>query len=128
MSYAFEIRDQERAFQARDSESFNRIEFALRVLDLIRLQMNVTVYPRGRSLQIRRGRDWKVGPDAEWVMIGVPRDASRLHIVYALAELAGVARQPFLLDWVARAASVPSTATSSLKDAGSSDPNWPCSK
>jgi hypothetical protein len=98
----YEIVDDEHRFEARDPERFSRIEFVLAVLDLLKPDMNITVYP-GRHWKIRRGRDWSVGPDAVWAMIGVPPDASRQYIAFALAELAGKADQPFVVDLVARA-------------------------
>jgi hypothetical protein len=96
--YRFQLVDEERRFEARSSERFDRIEFALRVLDVLRPNMNITVYESRRKLQIRRGRDWAHGPDATWALIAIPPDASRRHVVSALAELAGVAHLPFVVD------------------------------
>ncbi len=89
-------------FESEDSEKFSRIEFALRVLELLKPNIDVTVYTSLRSLQVRRGRDWAVGPDALWAMVAIPPRASRYHVAYALAELVGRAEQPFVVDLVAR--------------------------
>lgn len=103
----FQSVDEEHRFEARDSERFNRIDFALSVLDVLRPDMNVTVYEGSQRVKIRRGRDWSVGPDAVWAMIAVPANASRYYIAFALAELVGKAEQPFVVALAARARSLP---------------------
>lgn len=103
----YQIVDEEHRFEARDSERFNRIEFALSVLDVLRPDMNVTVYEGSQRVKIRRGRDWAVGPDAVWAIIAVPANASRYYIAFALAELAGRAHEPFVVDLAARARALP---------------------
>ena len=102
-AYRFELVDEERRFELRDREEFDRIEFALCVLAILRPNMNVTVHESRRRLSIQRGRDWTHGPDAFWAMIAIPRDASRAHVVTALAELAGVAHLPFVVDLLTHA-------------------------
>ena len=99
----YEYRVPLRLFEARDSERFSRIDFALRVLELLRPNMNVTVYESLTHMQVRRGRDWSVGPDASWALIAVPKSASRHSIAFALAELTGQADHAFVVDLVARA-------------------------
>ena len=101
--YRYQIVDEEHRFEARDAERFDRIEFALRVLDVLRPDMNVTVYEGLQRVKIRRGRDWAVGPNAVWAIIAVPANASRYYIAFALAELVGKADQPFVVDLAARA-------------------------
>lgn len=93
----------ERVFEAEDREVFSRIDFAIRVLDILRPDMDVTVYAARRRLQVRRGRDWKVGADAFWALVAIPPTASRYHVAFALAELVGKAQQAFVVDLVARA-------------------------
>jgi hypothetical protein len=55
-------------------------------------------------LQVTRGRDWSAGGRAAWAMVGIPRDASRHHITFALAEMAGVSETGFVASLLARAA------------------------
>jgi hypothetical protein len=102
----YQIVDEEHRFEARDSERFDRIEFAMRVLDVLRPNMNVTVYEGSQRVKIRQGRDWSVGPDALWAAIAVPANASRYYIAFALAEMVGKADQPFVVDLAARARAV----------------------
>lgn len=89
-------------YESEDFEKFSRVDFAIQVLELLRPQMDVTVYSSVRSLQVRRGRNWAVGPDTFWAMVAIPPRASRYHVAYALAELVGKADQPFVVDLVAR--------------------------
>ena len=83
----------QRHFEARSSEVFNRIEFAIRLIALLKPKLKVAVYPRLRTLETARG-----GVDEPWAMLGVPPHATRENIVRAVAELAGVEEQPFLVD------------------------------
>ncbi|HWA73841.1 MAG TPA: hypothetical protein VG937_15975 [Polyangiaceae bacterium] len=101
--YRYQIVDEEHRYEARDSERFNRIDFALSVLDVLRPNMNITVYEGCQRMKIRRGRDWSVGPDAVWAIIAVPANASRYYIAFALAEMVGKADRPFVVDLAARA-------------------------
>jgi hypothetical protein len=82
-------------FEARSSESFNRIEFAMSLLELLKPPMSVAVYARARHLHVERSRP---GVGGCWAMLGIPPHATRENIVRALAELAGVEHQPFLVD------------------------------
>jgi hypothetical protein len=82
-------------FEARSSESFNRLEFAMRLLKFLKPQLNVAVYARARHLHVERGG---IGLGAGWAMLGIPPHATRENIVRALVELAGVEHEPFLVD------------------------------
>ena len=75
----------------------------LRVLDVLRPNMNVTIYESMSRIQVRRGRDWSVGPDASWALVAIPNSAGRHSIAFALAELMGRADHAFVVDLVARA-------------------------
>ena len=105
--YRYQLVDEERRFEWRDPEKFNRMAFALHVLDVLRPSMNITLYPRSGSLRIRQGIDWKHGPTAVWAMIGIPPDASRRYIVHALAELTGASDVPFIVDLLCHSPGVP---------------------
>ena len=99
----YEFKESSRVFEARTSERFSRIDFALRVLDLLRPNMNVTLYESLTRIHVRRGRDWSVGPDATWALVAIPRSADRHSIAFTLAELTGRADHAFVVDLVARA-------------------------
>ena len=82
------------------TEQFDRIAFAMQLLALLHpARMTVAVYERYEELRVERGRDLPCG--STWAMVGIPPYASRQHIALALAELAGVARVPFVVDLLA---------------------------
>lgn len=91
-------------FELASEERFSRIAFALRVLDLLQPKnMQITVYSALRKLDIRQGRDFAAGPEATWALVAIPPKASRYHIAFALAELAGKAQHPYVVDLIAAA-------------------------
>ncbi len=93
-------------FEATDEERFSRLDFAMRVLDILNPEVHVTLYSALRHLQIHRGRDFARGPDASWALVAIPPKASRYHIAFALAELAGKANHPYVVDLVGAASAV----------------------
>jgi hypothetical protein len=93
-------------FEVTDEERFSRLDFAMRVLDILNPQVHVTLYSALRHLQIHRGRDFARGPDASWALVAIPPKASRYHIAFALAELAGKANHPYVVDLVGAASAV----------------------
>lgn len=99
----YEIKEARRVFEWRTSERFSRLDFALRVLDLLRPDMDVTLYESLSRIQVRRGRDWSVGAQASWALVAIPKSADRHSIAFALAELTGKADHAFVVDLVARA-------------------------
>ena len=103
--HRFEIIDEQRRFEVRDPRPFDRIQFAMWALRILRPDMTVAVYERRRELHIERGRDLARGAAYTRALVGIPPDATREHIAFALAELAGVADRPFVVDLLARLAS-----------------------
>jgi hypothetical protein len=92
----YELIDEQRRVEYRDPEEFDRIAFAMRALRRLRpKRMTVAVYEAVSSLHVESGRDFKRGEGATWAMVGIPPHASREHIAYALAELAGVESVPY---------------------------------
>ena len=85
----------EERFEARSPERFNRIAYAIELLKVLNPPLTVAVYGSLRHLQVERGRLSSQGP---WALFGVPPHATRESIALALAELSGVAREPFLVD------------------------------
>lgn len=85
----------------RSSEQFDRIAYAMQLLKWLRPPMTVAVYECYQGLRVDRG---SLAGAARWAMVGIPRDASREHITFALAELAGLERAPFVVDLLAVAA------------------------
>lgn len=87
----------EQRFEARSTESFDRIAYAMRVLAVLRPKMTVAVYPRRRDLAVESGR---APGDAtrRWALVGIPPHATRESITTALLELSDAREQPFLGD------------------------------
>ena len=86
----------ERQFEARSSESFNRVAYAIQLLRLLNPPLTVAVYGNRGPLRIERGR--ALGGQRAWALLGVPAHATRESIARALVELSGLEREPFLLD------------------------------
>jgi hypothetical protein len=96
-----ERRPETRIEAYRSVERFDRIAFAMLLLSKVPLhRMTVAVYERRGDLRVERGRRMPQSPT--WAMIGIPPYASREHIALAVAEIAGVARVPFVVDLLAR--------------------------
>jgi hypothetical protein len=96
--------DRVRHYEAADPEEFDRIDFAMQALRLLRPRLlTVAVYRRHADLHVECVRDLAQGEGARWAMVGIPPRASRAQIAHALAELAGVADVPYALDVLLRA-------------------------
>ena len=87
---------QERVAEARSTESFNRVDYALSLLKLLNLPLRVAVYRRSQRLLLERGGG--LGDEGPWAIFGVPPHATRESIARAVAELSGRAGEPFLID------------------------------
>lgn len=93
----YEQVDPQRRIEYRDRRDFDRIAFAMRALERLRpKRMTVAVYPAVATLRVERGRDLR-RDGASWAIVGIPPQASREHIAYALAELVGVASVPYVV-------------------------------
>ncbi|MFI5299807.1 MAG: hypothetical protein ACHREM_17100 [Polyangiales bacterium] len=100
--WVYELRTREVRGDTGAQAAFDRVAFARRVLAILRpAKVSVAVYPSSADLRVEKGRAWSHGPDAEWAMVAIPGHATRAEIVLALAELSGLARQPFLVDLLA---------------------------
>jgi hypothetical protein len=83
----------------REGPPFDRVGFAMRALRVLRPEgLTVAVHPGRWELRVQRGRDWARGDGARWAIVSIPPDASREHIAIAVAELAGVATEPFMIE------------------------------
>jgi hypothetical protein len=91
----YEQIDPQRHREYRDPTEFDRIAFAMRALRRLRpKRMTVAVYSAVSRLHVEQGRDLR-RDGASWAMVGIPPHASREHIAYALAELAGIEAVPY---------------------------------
>lgn len=77
---------------------------ALRILDPKR--MTVAIYEGRFDLRVERGRDWRAGQGASWAMIGIPPGVSKERLALAIAEVAGVAHIPFIVETLISAATM----------------------
>jgi len=85
----------ERHFEARSSERFDRVAYAIELLKVVNPPLTVGVYGTLRHMQVERGRLSSKGP---WALFGVPPHATRESIAQAVAELSGVSGAPFVVD------------------------------
>lgn len=93
--YTIEVAEER--YEARSSEVFDRIAYAMALLRVLKPEMTVAVYPRRRHLLVERGQ--KPGAEGErFALVGIPPHATREHIASALAELSGDAERPFVVD------------------------------
>ena len=116
MSQEYAVVDETRSPPPRLAEEFDRVEFAMRALRVLRpRKMTVAVYQqRHDNFRVERVRNLRAGDGATWTSFGIPRGASRAQIAYALAELAGAENSPFVVDvLIAAGAAVSASATTS---------------
>lgn len=94
----------ERTEQAEDlaessSESFDRIAFAERALELVRPpRTTVAICEGSRHVQVVSGRQWGKEPGARWAVMSVPRSASRRAIAAAVLDLHDGTARAWALD------------------------------
>lgn len=94
----YEQLEPRRGTEFRDPSAFDRIAFAMRALGRLRLKrMTVAVYSSVAALRVETGRELRRGKEATWAIVGIPPHASREHIAYALAELAGAESVPYVV-------------------------------
>ena len=91
----FEQVDPRRRIELHDLETFDRIAFAMRALDVLRpKRLRVALYRTTSQMQVEVVKD--VSREGYRVAsVGIPDDASAAHIAYALAEIAGVTSVPY---------------------------------
>lgn len=94
----------ERIEQAEDlaessTESFDRIAFAERALELVRPpRTTVAICEGDRRVSVSFGREWGKAPDARWAVLSVPRNASRRAIASAVLDLHDGTARAWALD------------------------------
>jgi hypothetical protein len=81
--------ERDRAAAEVSDERFDRTEFALRALDLVRPHRTTVAICEGTTrIRVEGGRRWGRRGEA-WAMLAIPRYASRRAIALAVAELSG---------------------------------------
>lgn len=94
------VREEFRRLAAVERPSnFDRIGFAMRALHILKpAHVTVAVYEGKYEVEVERGRAWGRGPGKEWAMVAIPAHASRESIAVTLAQLAGVADVPYVIE------------------------------
>lgn len=86
-----------------DDASFDRIDFAMRALRLVKPpSMTVAVFEGRKAVRTETGRNLRAGPNASWGIVSVPPHASRADIAVAVAALADKSGDPYVLDLILR--------------------------
>ena len=88
--------------RARDAIAFARR--ALRILSPRRV--SVAIYEGRFDLRVEQGRAWDGRADERWAMVAIPDGETPERIAMVLAELAGVAHVPFVIETLLAAADV----------------------
>src|SRR5579859_7204901 len=95
-----EAGEEDRILEEVSAESFDRVAFAHRALDLLRpRRMTIAVCEGVYRLRVEGGRLWGKGEGERWAIVSVPPTASRRAIALAMTTLAGAgAADPYVLD------------------------------
>ena len=93
------VREEERRAPAEwCTEEFDRVDFARRVLDVLKPQgVRVLLRDGMREFVIEQGRLWSRG-GMRWAMVAIPGQASREEIIWNLVELVGYTPGPYRFD------------------------------
>ena len=80
-------------------ESFDRVAFAERALELVRPPgTTVAICEGARRVDLEEGRQWGGAPGERWAILKVPPNASRVAIARAVLGLARSGGRPWALD------------------------------
>jgi hypothetical protein len=83
------------------SESFDRLAFASRAVELVKPPAMRVAIAEGRTrVVVESGRAWGKSLGSRWAMLCVPPTASRRAIATAVAALAEPAVRPWVMDWL----------------------------
>ena len=93
------VREAERrAPQGWCTEEFDRVDFARRVLDVLKpVGVRVLLRDGLRDFVIEQGRLW-TAVNARWAIVAIPRQASREDILWNLVEVIGYTPGPYRFD------------------------------
>lgn len=85
-----------RSVEYHDPQPFDRIAFAMRALNRLRAKrITIALYSSSSSLRVQC--DTVMRGTRRLAIVGIPPHASREHIAFALAELAGVESTPYVV-------------------------------
>jgi len=81
-------------WRARDAMAFARRALSI----LAPREVSVALYEGRFDLRVEQGRDWNGRPDTRWAMVAIPPGETPERIAVVLAELAGVAHVPYVIE------------------------------
>lgn len=101
---AYRIEERRLIARARRS-GYDALAFAKRALRILEPRgVDVAIYEGRFELKVERGRYFRAGPESHWAMVAIPPSASREQIAVVLAEIAGVAHVPLMIETLIAAA------------------------
>lgn len=86
-----------------DREAFNRLAYAKHLLKILAPQRRVVLCVGTDKLRVEQGGLPGVPHRGKWAIVSIPPDTSRAHIALTMAELAGRASEPYVVDVLLRA-------------------------
>jgi hypothetical protein len=86
----------DRELDETSDERFDRTEFALEALEILRPRQTTVAVCEGARLRVESGRAWGRAPGERWAVLAVTPTASRRAIMTAVAALARAPR-PYAL-------------------------------
>jgi len=85
-----------------DREAFNRVAYAAQLLKMLKVRQKVAICVGTERIHVEQGGLPGLPRSKPWAILSIPPDASRAHIAITIAELAGRARDPYVLDMMLR--------------------------
>ncbi len=89
-------------WRARDAMAFARRALSI----LAPRKVSVALFEGRFDLRVEHGRAWDGRPDERWAMVSIPAGETPERIAFVLAELAGVAHVPYVIETLLSAAEV----------------------
>lgn len=93
-----EQRDPRVLLHETSRETFDRLRFAHRALELLGPRKTRVAIGPSRQMMIESGTAWGRGPGARWATLYVPSNASRRAIAVAVLSLGGAPVTPYAID------------------------------
>ncbi len=84
-------------------ETFDRLKFAARALELLGPRKTTVVLGHSRRMMVESGHAWGRGEGSRWATLYVPQDASRRAIAVAVLSLGGAPLTAYAMDVIMNA-------------------------
>ncbi len=79
-------------------ETFDRLQFAARALELLGPRKTTVALAPSRTMMVESGTAWGRGEGARWAALYIPSNASRRAIAVAVLSLGGAPLTPYAVD------------------------------